>query len=305
MGKSNTNYKKIKHTIDSLDTLYGSRVTRDAFIEGSTISSRDDYFSDIVSKQIPNLADDLRSLNKKIKKLRDGLDVALKEYSKVEKYTEIKKGKTLTKLANSVIAGKFGNGKARIKALKKWLKKHGYKYSDKQVQKIQDKVNKILGSKSSKKKKKKNSKTGAVTAAVEFSAITGATAGAKTSTSGSSNKTKAKKKKKVKTLLKVVTLDKKTTKKDQKIAELKEKNVMLKKKADEEAVAAAATATALKKVITDFIQCQDAIIAELEESNAKSIEDLTKQYDEKIEQITQKNAEIIENKNNEDRKSVV
>lgn len=61
----------------------------------------------------------------------------------------IKKTKTLTASAISayarqVIAGKFGNGDARVKALKAQLKKDGYAGTDANVKKIQTKVNGIL-----------------------------------------------------------------------------------------------------------------------------------------------------------------
>lgn len=61
----------------------------------------------------------------------------------------IKKTKTLTASAVSayarqVIAGKFGNGDARVKALKAQLKKDGFAGTDANVKKIQTKVNGIL-----------------------------------------------------------------------------------------------------------------------------------------------------------------
>lgn len=72
------------------------------------------------------------------------------EYTKTSKPAETKpKAKTLTAskitaYAKQVIRGDFGNGAARVKALKKQLKADGYTGTDAQVKKIQDRVNQLF-----------------------------------------------------------------------------------------------------------------------------------------------------------------
>lgn len=50
----------------------------------------------------------------------------------------------ITAYAKQVIRGDFGNGAARVKALKKQLKADGYTGTDAQVKKIQDRVNQLF-----------------------------------------------------------------------------------------------------------------------------------------------------------------
>lgn len=72
------------------------------------------------------------------------------EYAKTTKPAATKpKAKTLTAskitaYAKQVIRGDFGNGAARVKALKKQLKADGYTGTDAQVKKIQDRVNQLF-----------------------------------------------------------------------------------------------------------------------------------------------------------------
>lgn len=72
------------------------------------------------------------------------------EYTKASKPAAAKpKAKTLTAskitaYAKQVIRGDFGNGAARVKALKKQLKADGYTGTDAQVKKIQDRVNQLF-----------------------------------------------------------------------------------------------------------------------------------------------------------------
>lgn len=72
-----------------------------------------------------------------------------KEYTAKTTTTTKKKAKTLTAskitaYAKQVIRGDFGNGAARVKALKKQLKADGYTGTDAQVKKIQDRVNQLF-----------------------------------------------------------------------------------------------------------------------------------------------------------------
>lgn len=72
------------------------------------------------------------------------------EYTKTSKPAAAKpKAKALTAskitaYAKQVIRGDFGNGAARVKALKKQLKADGYTGTDAQVKKIQDRVNQLF-----------------------------------------------------------------------------------------------------------------------------------------------------------------
>lgn len=72
------------------------------------------------------------------------------EYTNASKPAAAKpKAKTLTAskitaYAKQVIRGDFGNGAARVKALKKQLKADGYTGTDAQVKKIQDRVNQLF-----------------------------------------------------------------------------------------------------------------------------------------------------------------
>ena len=68
----------------------------------------------------------------------------IKEPQKTIKKTKTLTASAISTYARQVIAGKFGNGDARVKALKAQLKKDGYAGTDANVKKIQAKVNGIL-----------------------------------------------------------------------------------------------------------------------------------------------------------------
>lgn len=68
----------------------------------------------------------------------------IKEPQKTIKKTKTLTASAISAYARQVIAGKFGNGEARVKALKAQLKKDGYAGTDANVKKIQTKVNGIL-----------------------------------------------------------------------------------------------------------------------------------------------------------------
>ena len=61
-----------------------------------------------------------------------------------EKKTKTLTASVITKYAKAVIDGKYGNDKARVKALKETLKKAGYAGTDAEVKQIQDRVNSLL-----------------------------------------------------------------------------------------------------------------------------------------------------------------
>ena len=76
-----------------------------------------------------------------------GALAGIKEPQKTITKTKTLTASAISAYARQVIAGKFGNGDARVKALKAQLKKDGYAGTDANVKKIQTKVNGILAPK--------------------------------------------------------------------------------------------------------------------------------------------------------------